>query len=101
LKTTSATIKKLPGVNCRALHAAFCGVFCIFNKIYQVVNKKKRFCRVPKKTFSQGRNLVAQNFVDFESKKCNCKKSCFVQIVELFTLHLMFFLNRRYQVIKR
>jgi hypothetical protein len=38
--------------------------------------KKKRIHLVPKmKLFSQGRNLPAQNFVHFESKRCGYKIS--------------------------
>ncbi len=33
-------------------------------------------------------NLSTQNFVHFQSKKCNCKVNGLMQIVELFMLHL-------------
>jgi hypothetical protein len=31
--------KKLPNVNCRAFHAASCGIFCFFSKTYQVMER--------------------------------------------------------------
>jgi hypothetical protein len=46
--------------------------------------------------FSQWRKLVAQSFAFFENKKYTIKINFSLQIVELFTAHLVvyFFLNR-------
>jgi hypothetical protein len=40
-------------------------------------------------SFSHSRNLITQNFVHFENKKCNYKISGPMWIVELFTLYLL------------
>ena len=52
-----------------------------------------------KVSFSHGRNLVAQNFVCFENKKCNYKISCSLEIVELFALHLVVYFVFRYNLL--
>ena len=53
------------------------------------MKEEKQICLLSKSHyFSQRSWLIAQNFVDFEPKKCNYQISCPVEIVELLTLHL-------------
>ena len=61
-------------VNCRVFHAASDGMFCsLFNRKYQVkqggTKKKNEFVFYQKILFSQCRNFIAQNFVDFLTQK--------------------------------
>ncbi len=67
-------------MDCRAFHAASCGVFCFFlNKRYQVIkrwNKQKWIHLLPKKNIIFAKSKVGDStFGHFEKQKCNYKIS--------------------------